>query len=105
LSTQITKTYWDESITKVDLIDEIIALVQNDETITNKVMFQRMCNDIYRQYAIKNPIPMMAFIERYNQMISDGRVIVDRRISKIFQKRNVRSLSGIAVISLLTKFW
>lgn len=105
MTTQLTKSSWDESIAKVDLIDEIIAKLQADESIKQKEEFLQFCNDIYRQYGIKKPIPMMAFIERYNQMIADGRVTPEARISKIFRKRNVRNQSGVAVISLLTKFW
>lgn len=79
--------------------------LNKDESIIDKEMFQKFCNDAYRVHKIKQPIPMMAFIERYNQMIADGRITPDTRISKIFRKRNIRNLSGIAVISLLTKFW
>jgi len=51
------------------------------------------------------PIPNIAFIERYHEMVSDARITPSPRVEKIFRKRGVRNQSGIAVISLLTKFW
>ncbi len=38
-------------------------------------------------------------------MVSDARITPSARVEKIFRKRGVRNQSGIAVISLLTKFW
>ena len=105
MTTQTGKHYWDEDITKIDLIDDIIQMISSDETIKTKMHFQKMCNELYKKYKIKHPIPFMAFIERYNDMIADGRTTPSPRIAKVFRKRAVRNQSGIAVISLLTKFW
>ena len=38
-------------------------------------------------------------------MVSDARITPSPRVERIFRKRGVRNQSGIAVISLLTKFW
>lgn len=88
-----------------DIIDEIILAVVKDETIIDKSAFQKLCNTIYAQTKLAKPIPSIAFVERYQEMVSDGRVTPSMRVEKIFRKRGVRNQSGIAVISLLTKFW
>ena len=44
-------------------------------------------------------------IERYEELLSLGKIVDELRIRKALRKRAVRSLSGVSVISLLTKFW
>ena len=44
-------------------------------------------------------------IERFNELTKSGEIVDELRIRKILRKRAVRSLSGVSVISLLTKFW
>ncbi len=44
-------------------------------------------------------------IERYQELVDDRQIVDDLRIRRILRKRAVRSLSGVSVISLLTKFW
>lgn len=44
-------------------------------------------------------------IDRYNTLIENGQISDEIRIRKVLRKRAVRSLSGVSVISLLTKFW
>lgn len=88
-----------------DIIDDIILAVIKDEKIQNKQDFQKLCNEIYAIHKTVKPIPNIAFIERYHEMIADARITPSARVEKIFRKRGVRNQSGIAVISLLTKFW
>ncbi len=88
-----------------DIIDEIILAVVRDESITDKTAFQKFCNTIYAQTKLAKPIPSIAFVERYQEMVTDGRVTPSLRVERIFRKRWIRNQSGIAVISLLTKFW
>lgn len=38
-------------------------------------------------------------------LIAEGKLAEESRVIRILRKRAVRSLSGVAVISLLTKFW
>ncbi len=77
----------------------------NNDDISTKRDFQKFCNTYYALHALKSPIPNIAFVERYQQMIDDGRITPVQRVEKILRKRGVRNQSGIAVISLLTKFW
>lgn len=44
-------------------------------------------------------------LEHYRKGISKGIYPNETRILKLLRKRAVRSLSGVSVISLLTKFW
>jgi elongator complex protein 3 len=88
-----------------DIIDEIILSVTKNEEILNKRDFQKLCNEIYSVHKTIKPIPNIAFIERYHEMVSDARITPSARVEKIFRKRGVRNQSWIAVISLLTKFW
>lgn len=44
-------------------------------------------------------------LDRYKSLIESGEMKEEERIWKMLRKRAVRSLSGISVISLLTKFW
>jgi histone acetyltransferase (RNA polymerase elongator complex component) len=37
--------------------------------------------------------------------VEEGVLADDPRVRRVLRKRAVRSLSGVAVISLLTKFW
>ena len=88
-----------------DIIDEIILAVIKDESITDKTAFQKLCNAIYAQTKLAKTIPSIAFIEQYHEMVSDARIMPSPRVERVFRKRGVRNQSGIAVISLLTKFW
>jgi len=79
--------------------------VTKNEDILNKRDFQKLCNEIYATHKTIKPIPNIAFIERYHEMVADARITPSARVEKIFRKRGVRNQSWIAVISLLTKFW
>jgi hypothetical protein len=88
-----------------DIIDEIVLAVVKDESVIDKKAFQKLCNAIYAQTKLAKTIPSIAFIERYHEMVSDARISPSPRVERVFRKRGVRNQSGIAVISLLTKFW
>ncbi len=70
-----------------DIIDEIILAVLKDESITDKTAFQKLCNAHYSIYKLEKPIPSIAFVERYNEMVSDGRTTPSPRAERIFRKR------------------
>ncbi|MFZ4461469.1 MAG: elongator complex protein 3 [Patescibacteria group bacterium] len=50
-------------------------------------------------------MPGFKLLERYRALIAEGKLTEKSRIIRVLRKRAVRSLSGVAVISLLTKFW
>lgn len=76
-----------------DIIDEIILSVVKDENILDKQAFQKLCNAVYSQTKLAKPIPSIAFVERYQDMVADGRVTPSMRVEKIFRKRGVRNQS------------
>jgi len=87
------------------MLEEIVL-----ETIKNPEIsredFQKLKNSIYKKYKISNPIASIETLNHYQKMISAWKVEENSQIIKLFRKRWVRSLSGVTVISLLTKpFW
>jgi len=91
---------------KLKIIDEIIFLLIEKQDIDNKEDFHKLKNSVYKKYKLPQPIPWIAFIERFNNLIDDNIIKYSQRLHKLFRKRAVRSLSWVAVISLLTKeFW
>lgn len=76
-----------------DIIDEIILSVTKNEEILNKRDFQKLCNEIYAIHKTIKPIPNIAFIERYHEMVSDARITPSARVDKIFRKRGIRNQS------------
>jgi elongator complex protein 3 len=64
-----------------------------------------MKNPILAQYAVSTSPTTVEMLDRYRKLCIAGTMTEDIRVMKILRKRAVRSLSGVAVISLLTKFW
>lgn len=87
------------------VIDQIIDTWLKNLDILTKESFHKLKNDIYKQYDIPKPFPSIRILERYNQRIDAGEDIESDTFKRILRKRGVRSLSGVSVISLLTKFW
>jgi hypothetical protein len=56
-------------------------------------------------YAIAHGCGSTELLDRYRALIREGKLTENIRIWKILRKRAIRSLSGVSVISLLTKFW
>jgi histone acetyltransferase (RNA polymerase elongator complex component) len=88
-----------------ELIDEIIHALATDETIETKEQFQILRNAILAKTAESTSPVHIALIERYSELVEEGVLADDPRVRRVLRKRAVRSLSGVAVISLLTKFW
>ena len=87
------------------LIDEIIRALQADQSIETKEQFQVLRNAILAKTAESTSPANIVFIERYNELVASGEFESSNRVRRVLRKRAVRSLSGVAVISLLTKFW
>jgi len=87
------------------LIDEILRALQGDETIETKEQFQVLRNSILARTGASTSPSHIVFIERYTELVSTGQLTDSNRVRRVLRKRAVRSLSGVAVISLLTKFW
>jgi histone acetyltransferase (RNA polymerase elongator complex component) len=87
------------------IIDQILHALAIDTTIYTKEQFHRMKNPILAQYAVSTSPTTVEMLDRYRKLCIAGTMTEDIRVMKILRKRAVRSLSGVAVISLLTKFW
>ena len=88
-----------------ELIDEILHALAADDTIETKEQFQILKNSILAKTSESTSPAHIAFIERYSRLVESGELIDAPRVRRVLRKRAVRSLSGVAVISLLTKFW
>ncbi len=87
------------------LFDEILIALLADDTVTTKEGFQKLKNAILGKYAEKDTPTSIELISFYTQWVESGTYREDPRVRKVLRKRPIRSLSGVSVISLLTKFW
>jgi len=71
----------------------------------SKESFHKVKNDIYKGYDIPKPFPSIRILERYDERVKAEEFWEDDVFRRLLRKRWVRSLSGVTVISLLTKFW
>jgi len=90
------------------ILDQIIdewrkELEQNPEL--SKEAFHKIKNDVYKGYDIPKPFPSIRILERYDDRVKLWEFEEDDIFRRLLRKRGVRSLSGVTVISLLTKFW
>ena len=87
------------------IIDEILFALATNPDITTKEWFHKLKNTILAKYRISEWPAHIMMIERYNMLVWEWLIPDELRIRKVLRKRAVRSLSGVSVISLLTKFW
>jgi len=88
----------------IEIIDKIIFASLKEKDLT-KDKFHKLKNEIYKIYKLKTPLPSIQIIERYNELVKNWIVKENQAFQKLIRKRWVRSLSGVTVISLLTKPW
>jgi len=88
-----------------DISAEIIDAVILDQSATTKQHLQSIVHQIAAKYKLANSPQLFQLLEVYRNGVRDGKYPNETRILKLFRKRAVRSLSGVSVISLLTKFW
>lgn len=86
------------------ILDDIIDLSLSQE-IKDKNEFQKIQNEIYKKYKLSKPLASIEILNRYNERIKSWELQENISFKKILRKRGVRSLSGVTVISLLTKFF
>ncbi len=97
-------------ILHTEIIDKIIkaglaeiADVESEEL--TKQIFHKIKNEIYKGNKVDKPYPSIQILERYHELVATWEVEENLFFQKILRKRWVRSLSGVTVISLLTKFF
>ncbi len=87
------------------ITDRILQELSLHTEIITKEQFHTFKNEIYREYKLPKGISGITFIDRYNILVNEGILQYDTRVWKLLRKRAVRSLSGVSVISILTKPW
>lgn len=87
------------------IADEILFALTKNPEIVNKEDFHKLKNEILAQYKVANGPSHITLLHRYQTLVHKKKIPDDLRMRKILRKRAVRSLSGVSVISLLTKFW
>lgn len=89
----------------ITIADRILTKLLLHPEITTKEEFHKFKNDIYADYKLPQAISGIVLIDRYSTLIREGTLQYEPRIWKLLRKRAVRSLSGVSVISILTKPW
>lgn len=92
-------------INKPEIIYKILKILVNDKNILTKEDFHKIKNNIYKEYKLPEAISSIEILERYNEFLEKWIYIYDIRVFKLLRKRAIRSLSWVAVISLLSKPW
>lgn len=87
------------------IIDEILHALADNPAIATKNEFHKVKNNTLAKYRVSEWPSHIEMIERYEELLSTWEIVDELRIRKVLRKRAVRSLSGVSVISLLTKFW
>ncbi|NRH20635.1 tRNA uridine(34) 5-carboxymethylaminomethyl modification radical SAM/GNAT enzyme Elp3 [Candidatus Gracilibacteria bacterium] len=87
------------------IIDEILFSLAKNQNITTKEAFHKIKNEVLAKYQVSEGPSHIRMIERYEELLTLSEIPDEIRIRKVLRKRAVRSLSGVSVISLLTKFW
>ncbi len=93
------------TISNFHIEDRILFALAEDKKITEKEEFHRLKNEILAEYKIPTGPSHISLLNRFSELVKSGKIEDELRIRKVLRKRAVRSLSGVSVISLLTKFW
>jgi len=78
------------------------------ECLKNNVVSEKELTKIKRKESTKHNLPLPSNIELlkvYHKIIKEKRVRRNKKLEKLLTKRKIRSLSGIVVVSVLTKSW
>lgn len=87
------------------IIENILFSLSERKNITGKEDFHKLKNEILALHKIPKWPSHIEMLDVYNELVQSGKIEDELRIRKVLRKRAVRSLSGVSVISLLTKFW
>lgn len=84
---------------------KILKRLIESASVSTKEDFHRLKNDIYKEYRVSKGIPDIVLLDRYRKLVSSNEAEEDQRILRLLRKRAIRSLSGVAVVSVMTKSW
>jgi elongator complex protein 3 len=87
-------------------LHDFISTLLADSSLTTKRDYQKMKNSLLAKYGNEvEDVSSIEVLEYYREGITNKTYLYDSRVWKMLRKRWVRSLSGVSVISILTKFW
>lgn len=89
----------------LEIVDAILDTLVASPHIHTKEEFHQCKNAVLAEYRCAHGPAHIALIRRYQERVDRGDFPDDLRVRRVLRKRAVRSLSGVSVISLLTKFW
>ncbi len=87
------------------ILTQIVEAIIADSSVQTKRDLQKITNQVSAEWRLSSPPPLFQLLSEYKRGIRAGIYPSETRLLKLFRKRAVRSLSGVSVISLLTKFW
>lgn len=90
---------------KQEIVNKILDKLINSPEVTTKEDFHKLKNEVYSEFKNAKWINSIALLEKYREMVISWETVEETRILKLLRKRAVRSLSWVAVVSILTKPW
>ncbi|EKE27637.1 MAG: hypothetical protein ACD_3C00183G0010 [uncultured bacterium (gcode 4)] len=90
---------------KLQIIFDILKKLIETPSITTKEEFHKLKNEVYSEYKNSTWVNDISLLEKYREMVLGGETEEELRILKLLRKRAIRSLSGVSVVSVLTKPW
>ncbi len=73
-----------------------------DRGVTDVKQLKKLKGEIAKEFGI-GMVPNSSIVSKYSQLINEGALERDDALWTLFSKRNIRNLSGVAVITVLTK--
>ena len=87
------------------ILDTILGELLTRTNITDRQAFAKFLNAHAAKLKLSGTIPSSHLSERYRMLVREGKLPLDARVKRLLRRRAVRSLSGVSVVSLLTKPW
>lgn len=81
---------------------EQIVLRSIDRAVQTDAELKRVKSEVAKEFGI-GMVPNASLVAAYSQMIQEGSVQRNDQLWQLFTKRKIRNLSGVAVITVLTK--
>ncbi len=81
---------------------EQIVLRSIDRAVDTDTELKRIKSEVAKEFGI-GMVPNASLVAAYSQMIQEGTVQRNEQLWQLFTKRKIRNLSGVAVITVLTK--
>lgn len=83
-------------------VDKEIIIALTKEPIKNRQILDALKRQFAKKRAIRT-LPNSQLLKAYHSLVKDERIVADPKIKEVLRIKKVRSLSGIVVVSVLTK--